>query len=227
MSKSHPAPAPQLGYKIKQRRSQTTYEALIAAGFTLLEERELEEIPVAELAAVAGYSVGAFYARFRSKDEYFDAMIARHMDDRTARQNRLLEASTDTRLVWDMVDDMANHYWERRRFWRAALKRSIRDPDFWAPIRQHGNEFASAFVERVSGRIGRALTGGEETHIRFAFQIVLGTINNTIINRPGPIFMGQTQYVDNLARAFRLVSDYDALLAQAKPKRRGIARKTK
>jgi AcrR family transcriptional regulator len=227
MSKSHSAPAPQLGYKIKQRRSQTTYEALIAAGFMLLEERELEEIPVAELAAVAGYSVGAFYARFRSKDEYFDAMIARHMEDRTARQSALLDNAADARLVWDMVDDMASHYWERRRFWRAALKRSIRDPDFWAPIRQHGNEFASAFVERVSARIGRALCSVEETHIRFAFQILLGTINNTIINRPGPIFMGQAQYVDNLARAFLLVSDYNALLAEAKPRRRATPRKTK
>ncbi|MCC6202769.1 MAG: TetR/AcrR family transcriptional regulator, partial [Gammaproteobacteria bacterium] len=183
MTKATAIAAREPGHRIKQRRSQKTYEALIAAGFRLLEERELEEIPVAELAAVAGYSVGAFYARFRSKDEYFDAMIARHMDDRTERQQRLLEHATDATLVWDIVDDMAHHYWSRRRFWRAALKRSIRDPDFWAPIRQHGNDFASAVVERISGRIGRALTSVEETRIRFAFQILLGTINNTIINR--------------------------------------------
>jgi hypothetical protein len=27
--------------------------------------------------------------------------------------------------------------------------------------------------------------------VRFAVQLALGTINNTIINRPGPIFMEQ------------------------------------
>jgi hypothetical protein len=40
---------------------------------------------------------------------------------------------------------------------------------------------------------------------------VLGTVNNTIINRPGPIFMGQASFVDGLIRAFRLVSGYDEL----------------
>jgi hypothetical protein len=44
-------------------------------------------------------------------------------------------------------------------------------------------------------------------------QLALGTINNTIINRPGPIFMDQALFVDNLARAFRLVSGYDELAA--------------
>ncbi len=43
-------------------------------------------------------------------------------------------------------------------------------------------------------------------------QVALGTINNTIINRPGPIFMGQASFVENLSRAFRLVSGYDDLM---------------
>ena len=44
-------------------------------------------------------------------------------------------------------------------------------------------------------------------------DITLGTINNTIINRPGPIFMEQRLFVENLARALRLVSAYDELVA--------------
>jgi hypothetical protein len=48
--------------------------------------------------------------------------------------------------------------------------------------------------------------------VRFAFQIALGTINNAILNRPGPSFIGQAEFIDNLARAFRLVSDYDRLI---------------
>jgi len=71
-------------------------------------------------------------------------------------------------------------------------------------------------IERIAARAKRPLNDAEQTNVRFAIQLVLGTINNTIINRPGPIFMEQALFVDNLARAFRLVSGYDELAA-AKP----------
>ena len=69
--------------RIKQKRGRKTYDALIETGFALLEHRELETISIAELARAAGYSTGAFYTRFRSKDEFFDAMIAHHLEYRT------------------------------------------------------------------------------------------------------------------------------------------------
>ena len=61
--------------RIRQKRSQKTYDALISTAFKLLEQREFDEISIADLAQKAGYSVGAFYARFKSKDELFDAML--------------------------------------------------------------------------------------------------------------------------------------------------------
>ena len=65
--------------RIRQKRGQVTYDALIDTAFAMLADKELDEISVAELAQKAGYSVGAFYARFRSKDELFDAMVLRHV----------------------------------------------------------------------------------------------------------------------------------------------------
>ena len=65
--------------RVRQKRSQKTYDALIATSFKLLEQREFDEISVAELAQRARYSVGAFYARFHSKDELFDALVAQHL----------------------------------------------------------------------------------------------------------------------------------------------------
>jgi len=49
--------------------------------------------------------------------------------------------------------------------------------------------------------------------VRFAVQVTLGTVNNAIINRPGPIFLGHALFVENLIRAFRVVSCYDELIA--------------
>jgi AcrR family transcriptional regulator len=198
--------------RIKQQRGRRTYDALIETGFSLLEHKELESISIAELAKAAGYSVGAFYARFHSKDEFFDAMIAHHLEHRTGARDLLLATLPDDALVDALIEELVTYYWKRRRFWRAALVRSIRDPKFWEPIRQHGRKFADMLIERVQERAKRPLTRAESMNVSFAFQLALGTINNAILNRPGPIFIGQDLFVKNLARAFRLVSDYDKLV---------------
>jgi AcrR family transcriptional regulator len=203
------------GRKIKQARGRKTYDALIATGFKLLEQQELESISIAELAKAAGYSVGAFYARFRSKDEFFDAMIAQHLEYRTRARGRLFSKAPNDTLVDEMIEELVRYYWKRRRFWRAALIRSVRSQDFWEPLRLHGREFASMMIARISTHVQRPLNEAEQTNIRFAFQTTLGTINNAIINRPGPIMIGQALFVANLARAFRLVSDYDELMGSA------------
>jgi AcrR family transcriptional regulator len=198
--------------RIKQPRGRRTYDALIETGFRLLEHKELEAISIAELAKAAGYSVGAFYARFQSKDEFFDAMIAHHLEHRTRARDRVLARVPDDILINALIEELVTYYWKRRRFWRAALVRSIRDPKFWEPIRQHGREFADMLIERMNRSAKRPLTKAERTNVSFAFQLALGTINNAILNRPGPIFIEQDLFIKNLARAFRLVSDYDHLI---------------
>lgn len=215
---SEAAASPSLGRTIKQKRSHKTYDALIATGFKLLEQRELDAISIAELSKAAGYSVGAFYARFRSKDEFFDAMVARHMEQRTKMRNRLFAKAPIETLINDFIAELVRYYWKRRRFWRSALIRSIRSPGFWEPLRLHGHELGKLLIARMSKQAGRPLSEDEETNVRFAFQIALGTINNAIINRPGPIMIGQALFVANLARAFRLVSDYDRLMGLNRPR---------
>lgn len=209
--------------RIKQKRGHKTYDALIATGFKLLAHREFEAITVAELAQAAGYSVGAFYARFKSKDEFFDALIAHHLVDRRRTRERLFASVEGDAWIRAVIEEAVNYYWRRRRFWRAALIRSIHDSEFWQPIREQGHEFATLCVKRIEQEAGRALTKPEEMNVRFAVQISLGIINNTIINRPGPIFMGQTEFVDNLTRAFRLVSGYDEIVKPKKRARKGAA----
>ncbi|HET8699941.1 MAG TPA: TetR/AcrR family transcriptional regulator [Gammaproteobacteria bacterium] len=213
MNDVEPASSP--GHKIKQARGRKTYDALLATGFKLLENRELESISIAELAKAAGYSVGAFYARFRSKDEFFDAMIAQHLEHRTRARTRLFAKEPDETLIDRMIEELVRYYWKRRRFWRAALIRSVRSPDFWEPLRQHGRIYADMLIARMSAKARRPLSEAERTNVRFAFQIALGTINNAIINRPGPIMLGQSLFVANLARAFRLVAGYDDLMGIA------------
>jgi AcrR family transcriptional regulator len=208
--------------RVRQKRSQRTYDALIETSFKLLQQREFDEISIAELGQKAGYSVGAFYARFRSKDELFDALLAQHLEDRLTARTRIFNSATDDTLVAELMADLVKYYWTRRRFWRAALIRSMKDPDFWEPVRRQGLEFGAWLIERISARARRALTEPEQANVRFALQLALGTINNTIINRPGPIFMEQVLFVEQLTRAFRLVSGYDAVTASRSRSKRAV-----
>jgi AcrR family transcriptional regulator len=212
--------------RIRQKRSQVTYDTLIETAFVLLEDKEFDDVSIAELAQEAGYSVGAFYARFRSKDELFDAMVVRHLDDRRKVRREQFASLGDAELIHALLEETVHYYWGRRRFWRAALIRSIRDPEFWVPIRKLSHEFADSTIRRIAARARRTLTSTEDANVRFAVQLAFGTINNTILNRPGPFLLDQEPFIANLVRAFRLVSGYDDLVA--KPPARGRkARKTR
>lgn len=201
-----------LGHRIRQKRGRRTYERLMETAFELLEDSDLEGITIAGLTRAAGYSVGAFYARFRSKDEFFEAMLAEHVAERMQIRNRLFQTLPDDELVNALIEDLVTSYWKRRRFWRAALIRGAHDPALWKPVRKLGQEFADALVSRIRERIRRPLTSVEDANVRFAFQVARGAINNAIINRPGPLVMGRAAFIDNLERAFRLVSGYDRLM---------------
>jgi AcrR family transcriptional regulator len=199
--------------RIRQKRGQITYDALIETCFDLLQEKDFDEISIADLSQKAGYSVGAFYARFHSKDELFDAMVMRHLEGRRKIRSRQFAAGAPSTLVHDVLEETVYYYWGRRRFWRAALIRSMREPEFWAPMRKLSHEFADSLIAHMASRAGRSLKAQEEANVRFAVQVTFGTINNTILNRPGPFFMDQALFVQNLVRAFRLVSGYDELVA--------------
>jgi AcrR family transcriptional regulator len=210
--------------RIRQKRGKVTYDALIETAFALLEHKDFDEISIAELSQKAGYSVGAFYARFRSKDELFDAMVVQHLENRRKVRRRQFTAADGANLIHELLDETVRYYWGRRRFWRAALIRSIREPEFWAPMRKLSHEFADSLLARLAERAGRGLTDSEQANVRFAVQLAFGLINNTILNRPGPFFLEQGLFIDNLVRAFKLVSGYDAFGA-ARAVRKPAARR--
>lgn len=205
-----------VGRRVQQNRAQKTYESLINVGFKLLQKREFEAITVADLAGAAGYSVGAFYSRFHSKDEFFEALLAHHFEERSRHRLRILGDSSRKDWIDAVIKDLVTCYWKRRRFWRAALVRSTNDPEFWKPIDKYRHVFLDFVVARVQSDAGRPLTKAQIRNVRFSSQLLLGTINNRIVNRPRPSMKDQNTFIEDLIRAFRLVSDYDKLVPTEK-----------
>lgn len=208
------APRTLHGRAIKQKRGHTTYLALINAGFRLLEEKDLDNISIAELSKKAGYTVGSFYARFDSKDQFFDALVAYHLEQRTRTLDLLYEKYPPEKLPSHLVKNIIDYYMAHRRFWRACQMRNVRDPEFARKFRENFSNRSQKFTTYMESQLRRSLTKTEKADINFAFQILMGTVNNAAFNESGPILLGQKLYIKEMQRTFVLVSGIDKLFAE-------------
>jgi AcrR family transcriptional regulator len=78
-----------------QQRAERTSEAVALAALAALQDRDYEQISVAELAKRAGISVGGFYARYRSKEALLPVLAAHVLDDCRVALDKALEATAD------------------------------------------------------------------------------------------------------------------------------------
>ncbi len=194
----------------RQARSQKTRDLLLAAGWKLLGQQPWETITINAIVAAARSSVGAFYARFADRDAYFESLAAQWIARAEERRDRLsttLDCRDDYAAI--IIRDSYRALLEARYFWHAALVRGATHPQFWKPFRESGLRRIERVIELRGAALGRALTPTETRHIRFAFQMVNGVINNSIVNRPGPIMPGTPEFETELVRGFKAVAGFE------------------
>ncbi|HKU96214.1 MAG TPA: TetR/AcrR family transcriptional regulator [Vineibacter sp.] len=194
----------------KQARSRRTRDQLLAAGYRLVEIRDFEAVSIADIAKTAGCSVGAFYFRFADKDAFFRAMIAHRLEEARAGISQLLETPDGGDPLETLVASVAETFRRRPGFLRAALRKSMEDPSVWEPMRAHGHFVADRYLDRLSRDAGSRPAKAVEMRIRFAFQIMNGTLINALINAPGPLQLDHPSLTSELVRAMRLVIAADA-----------------
>ncbi len=197
---------------VKQRRGEQTRDRLLSAGMRLIARRDFDSMSVAEIAGAAGCSVGAFYQRFRDKDAFFGALVAQYVSEARATTATLFAEHNDDRLIGALVAATALRFRNHAGLIRAAIRRRMEDAAVWEPVRRLGHFVADSFVAWRTARIGRALTAEEIGATRFAFQVLYGTLNNALVNQPGPLGLEDADFVVQLERAFRLV-----LIAEPSP----------
>jgi AcrR family transcriptional regulator len=210
MNPETPEPAPRWSLPVKQSRAQKTRDRLLAAGFKLLRKKNFDELSVADIARSAGCAVGSFYLRFADKDQYFLAIAETRRGQSRARLENWYDGATLANIVGRAIERELDFVLEHPNLWRAALKRGTTDPQFWEEFRELGRLSVSRFIEIYSALIGRQMSAAESENIRFAFQVVRGTVNNTLINQPGPLRLDDPAFRRQIERAFRLVGDLEA-----------------
>lgn len=224
MSHEPPDSAPRFSLPVKQNRSQKTRDRLLAAGFKLLRRKDFDQLSVADIARAAGCAVGSFYQRFFDKDQYFSALAELRRMQSHGQLEAWYQGSKLGSIVERAIERELGFVLDHPDFWRAALRRGVTDPAFWEEFRKLGRLSVDRFLETYAGLLARKLRDEEVAQIRFAFQMVRGTLNNTLINQPGPLGLEDAGFRRQIERAFRLVAGIEAPGGGTTPRRKRPSR---
>ena len=188
-----------------QGRSRLTAERFIGAALTLLETKAFEALSVADLAREAGRSVGAFYQRFGSKDDFLTVLLTAYFERGEAESARLLAEGKDESIVEALLAENFAVTMRNQNLWHAALRRSAADPSFWAQFHPYALRGRRLVVERLAELRGAPLDEDEVLSLGIAVQVFNSVINNQMLNTPGPLSLSNSDFLPSLLRIFRAV----------------------
>jgi AcrR family transcriptional regulator len=188
-----------------QDRSRLTAERFLAAALTLLETKTFEALSVADLAKEAGRSVGAFYQRFGSKDDFLTVLLTAYFERGEVESVRALSEGKDEAVVEALLAENFAAIMRNRNLWHAALRRSAEDPGFWAQFHPYAVRGRRLVVERLAELRGAPLSDDEALRLGIALQVFNSVINNQMMNTPGPLALNDPDFLPSLIRVFRAV----------------------
>ncbi|BAK67181.1 putative TetR family transcriptional regulator [Sphingobium sp. SYK-6] len=176
-------------FPAQQQRSKQMRDALLETGLALARRVDFEDLSVARICADAGCSTGAFYARFPDKVSFFKALIIKHAMSSRAQSQAQLDAVPFRDMLGATIRRMVRAYLANAIFLRSAVKVSLEDPEAWEPFRRNSHELANYLLERIRAESTIDQASVKEPAIRFAVQMLLAALNNSLLNRPGPVFL--------------------------------------
>lgn len=193
----------------RQSRSLKTQEGFIEAGWTILRDQSWESISVTDIAKRAKRSVGVFYQRFGSKEDFLSVLL-----------HRWIEASFATTLfdqAWENADALIDGYLtdtftrirDNRFLWRAALQRALDDSGSWEPFRELAASKRERLAQGIAELRGRTLSDDERKRMALAMQVFNSMINNALLNNPGPHKVEDPDFLPMMRGLFRTVSQLD------------------
>ncbi len=188
-----------------QDRSRLTAERFIEAAFNLLESNTFDELSVADIAKAADRSVGAFYQRFGSKDDFLAVLLTSYFEGREREFLRLMHEARDEALVERVMSDNFASLMHNRNLWHAALRRSAQAPGFWSQFHSYVQRRPQLMGARLAEIRGAPVSEAEVRRLGTAMQVFNSVINNQILNNPGPLELNSPDFLPTLLGVFRAV----------------------
>jgi len=180
-SHAPPARAVSLPPSRQQARTDTTRRKLLLAAETIFVRDGFEAARLEDIAAQAGYTRGAFYANFQSKEDIFFALLERWFAQRIAEVNALIaRQETPAKLLRALRDDYVQKT-KDRRFSLLSLEFklfSLRHPEAHARLRARQRRLRASSAELLR-RITR-VTGRTLPVSRLAAAVGFGAFSNAL-----------------------------------------------
>jgi len=190
----------------QQSRSFKTRQSFVDAGWEILRSQSWESISITAIAKKAGRSVGVFYQRFGSKDDFLIVLLNRWLETGYASLNSWPPAQTAAELIDWYLRDAFERIKGNRYLWRAALQRSWDDREFWEPFRIMAARRREVLIERLGEVRGRPLTEEETLRVGMAIQVFNSVLNNALLSDPGPLRVDQPEFLPTLEAIFMTVA---------------------
>jgi AcrR family transcriptional regulator len=208
-----------------QTRSRASMEALLDIGRRLIEERGIDDCSMSDVAEAAGSSIGSLYFRFGNRERFISEVMQRQI--RSAREDfeRLIaglnaSAKAPDEVITSVTQWTVDVFGQNKGLLRAQLRRALENPQEWRPFQ----DFARYLVEElitVLERFTRLRVDPDwQLHVRIAMQTLFGTLNNILINRPGPLDLDDRATAEELSK---VVVRYLRLDSARDTKRKGTS----
>jgi AcrR family transcriptional regulator len=195
---------------VQQARSQQTIERLLDAAETLIADKGFSDVTVAQIAARAGFSVGAVYSRFRDKQGLLHCLQDRFVDEAYLTTDAAFdpdrwEGASIEEIVSEMIVFLVEIHRERRGVLRELLGRTRYDASMVERrerLNAHISQRLSALLLVRAERIGHP---DPEAAVSFGLRIVFGTLEQAILfNDTGAygVPASDDKLAEELTRAF-------------------------
>ncbi|MEP6509651.1 MAG: helix-turn-helix domain-containing protein [Gemmatimonadales bacterium] len=195
--------------KPQQARSAESYQRMLDAAEEILGEKSFDDATISEIAARAGLTIGAFYARFRDKDSLLGELEARMDADFVTLVDESLSPER-----WDgltLQETMNRHhlalvklYQRRRAIGRALVLRSHTDPLLKARLEKLNQVNLPRIAQLILKRT-KIQHPHPERAVRFALLAVRSICREVVLFRegwPGTKTPSAREIAEELTRLF-------------------------
>ncbi|PQA89554.1 TetR/AcrR family transcriptional regulator [Hyphococcus luteus] len=184
----------------QQERSRLTTKRFVEAALKLLEKQTYAELSLVDLAKTAKRSVGTFYQRFGSKDEFLKILLTDFLEASIEEGVEKWRGRTPKDILLLFLSDTYEHVRRNRNLWHAALERSAAQPDFWSNFTDLRMQRLTLAVEAMEESRGKKLSPAEYRRLTVAIQVFNSVVNNQVINSPGPLSLDDDKFLPTMTK---------------------------
>jgi len=149
------APAAPAGMPARMRRPrrEDVRRRLLSAALALFSERGYDRTSLEQVAAAAGFSKGAVYSNFASKDELFLALMDSQVRRRIEQVRTALEAPHDQAQTLQLAGGRLTRALSEDRDWQLLfldyVQRAARDPEAGARLAGHRRQIRHVVADAI------------------------------------------------------------------------------